>query len=321
MERIFLNILFISFLLISLSCRERNDLTGNGNDPTIGGEFTEIEGIQSGMLTSNKSPFYVSGNLTISAEDTLIIQRGVELFFKNYTRLIVNGVLKVEGTKIEPVRFTSFEYDWEGIHIINSAGNSSLAFSVFENIYLPIDSIWNNGAIEINNSTVEIRNCYFQNNLSQYGGGLGIINSNVTLINNIFFENAADLFGGAIYSEGSSNEIINNTFYKNICYNYGGGFVIADPINEEIQNNIFFDNFSYRGDQRIDIISGDSSNIHEEFNFLAFGTMNPLFISEENLHLQQTSPCIDNGNPSIEFNDADGTRNDQGAYGGPGGDW
>jgi hypothetical protein len=33
--------------------------------------------------------------------------------------------------------------------------------------------------------------------------------------------------------------------------------------------------------------------------------------------LQDTSPCIDAGNPDPVFNDPDGTRNDMGAYGGP----
>ncbi len=49
--------------------------------------------------------------------------------------------------------------------------------------------------------------------------------------------------------------------------------------------------------------------------------MDPLFISEDDLHLFELSPCINSGNPSPEFNDPDGSRNDQGAYGGPGGDW
>ena len=46
-----------------------------------------------------------------------------------------------------------------------------------------------------------------------------------------------------------------------------------------------------------------------------------LFIDENNLKLQLSSPCIDNGNPDPAFNDVDGSRNDQGAYGGPNGDW
>jgi len=36
---------------------------------------------------------------------------------------------------------------------------------------------------------------------------------------------------------------------------------------------------------------------------------------------QNGSPCIDTGNLSGTYNDADGSRNDMGAYGGPNGDW
>ena len=321
MKKNYLYILFF-FVLILFSCREKNNFTGNGIDPTLGGDYTEINGEQNGILAKNNSPFYVSGNITVNASDTLIIQRGVELFFKEKTSLIVNGTLIAVGTRFEPVRFTAFEYDWEGIHIINPAGNSSLTFCVFEYIYLPRQTSAENGAVEIENANVEIRNCYFQDNYVQNGGGLAIKNSNVNLINNVFHKNTADNYGGAIFSQSSSNHIINNTFYKNTSFNYGGALVIDDPDDEDVQNNIFFDNLSYYGvDPQIAIVSGDSSNIYEQYNFLAFGTMDPLFISEDDLHLFELSPCINSGNPSPEFNDADGSRNDQGAYGGPGGDW
>ena len=49
--------------------------------------------------------------------------------------------------------------------------------------------------------------------------------------------------------------------------------------------------------------------------------MDPLFVSNRDFHLSENSPCKNAGNPEPEYNDFDGTRNDQGAYGGPGGDW
>ncbi len=115
--------------------------------------------------------------------------------------------------------------------------------------------------------------------------------------------------------------MVNNTIYENTCFNYGGGIVLRDPLTTEIQNNIFFNNLSFTGDNRISIVAGDTSNVSKQYNYLAFGPMNPLFISNDNLHLSSDSPCINNGNPASEYNDVNGTRNDQGAYGGPLGDW
>ena len=40
-----------------------------------------------------------------------------------------------------------------------------------------------------------------------------------------------------------------------------------------------------------------------------------------NLHLQPASPCINAGDPNPIYDDPDGSRNDMGAYGGPGADF
>jgi len=166
-----------------------------------------------------------------------------------------------------------------------------------------------------------VENCTFKINSCIYGGGLFILNSGAVIKNNIFKDNDAEIYGGAMFLQNSETVIINNTIYRNTCFNYGGGIVLRDPLSTEIQNNIFFNNLSFTGDNRISIVAGDTSNVSKQYNYLAFGPMNPLFISNDNLHLSSDSPCINNGNPSSEYNDVNGTINDQGAYGGPLGDW
>ena len=49
----------------------------------------------------------------------------------------------------------------------------------------------------------------------------------------------------------------------------------------------------------------------------------PLFTDPENLDftLQPGSPAIDAGDPDPAFDDVDGSRNDMGIFGGPGGAW
>jgi len=49
--------------------------------------------------------------------------------------------------------------------------------------------------------------------------------------------------------------------------------------------------------------------------------MDPLFYTDFDLRLYYLSPCKDAGNPDTVYNDYNGTRNDQGAYGGPLGNW
>jgi hypothetical protein len=45
----------------------------------------------------------------------------------------------------------------------------------------------------------------------------------------------------------------------------------------------------------------------------------PVDAANGDLHLSEASPARDAGNPDARYNDADGSRNDLGAYGGPGG--
>jgi len=53
------------------------------------------------------------------------------------------------------------------------------------------------------------------------------------------------------------------------------------------------------------------------------GHTDPKFVDliNENFKLNDDSPCIDEGHPDSQYNDADGTRNDMGAYGGKYGVW
>ena len=312
--------ILISFLTLNYACRE-NSNSDNITDPNLGGIYTEIKGNVSGTLTFSDSPFLVKENINVLSSDTLIIEPGVALFFEEGTKLNVEGMIVAEGTKEKPVIFTSFLSGWLGISLFNPNDTSKFKFCVIQEVYQQSGGAMRNGALEVINSSVVIENCIFRINTTRYGGGLFLSNSSAIIKNNIFRDNDAEVFGGAMFLQNSTATIINNTIYRNTCYNFGGGLVFKDPLETEIQNNIVYKNYSFSGDKKIAVVSGDSTNISEQYNFLAFDEANPMFISGDDLHLLPESPCRDSGNPAQEFNDFDGTRNDQGAYGGPGGNW
>jgi len=313
--------ILIPLLLLSYACRENFDTGNNLVDPTLGGVYTEIEGNISGTLAFNDAPFLVVNDITVSANKTLKIDAGVTLFFKNDTKLNSTGVIIAEGTKQKPIIFTSFMSGWLGISITKQTDTSIFKFCIVQEVIQQNNDPLTNGAIEINSSNVVVENCVFRINSCIYGGGLFILNSGAVIKNNIFINNDAAVFGGAMLLDNSTADIINNTVYRNSSFNFGGGIVLWEPLSTNMQNNIIYNNFSFTGDNRIAIVSGDSSKINEQYNYLAFGEMDPMFISGGILYLSSGSPCINNGNPDPFYNDVDGTRNDQGAFGGPLGDW
>jgi hypothetical protein len=233
----------------------------------------------------------------------------------------VKGELNINGNRIHGVFFSAYDKNKKrhGIEIIDADKKAIIDFLNIQDI--STDSTGTEASILIVNSEADIFHSFISQNSAFIVGGLGILNSTVQIINNIFRDNKADYYVGAIYAEHSAIKIINNTFYNNYGYNRSGGILINYPVETNIQNNIFFKNYSRNNINHLTYISQDSSTLIEQYNFFAFGNMDPIFFDENYLTLYYLSPCKDAGNPDPIFNDYNGSRNDQGAYGGPGGNW
>jgi hypothetical protein len=285
-------------------------------------KYTVIGGSMSGSLSADKSPYWVTTNVIVDTNTTLTIAQGSKIYFDDSVSIVVHGKLVCSGSLANPIFLSSKNQYWKGIIITPSPQNSILQCVVVENIDLTVVyDTTRNGSVDISGANVTISNSIFQNNKANNGGAISLFQSSSSITNNIFYNNYAAGFGGALLSGTSSNKIINNTFYKNDGLNYGGAIVLLSPILEEVQNNIFYQNKCGSGDPRISFLQTDSSHYLVQYNFMLLGNATPLFISETNLHLMNSSPCINAGNPSSIYNNVDGTRNDQGAYGGPQGQW
>lgn len=310
--------LLVFHAVIPISCdRETPSLVETPEEKT----FKIINGSLSGSLTEENSPYHVTQGISVDSLHELRIQEGTRIFFDKNTKLIIEGNFSASGTKARPVLFTSYsDSGWGGI-IVSGSSSSEFRFCRIEKISAGANDSSGSGGVLIINSDFEMNNCIIENNRAVNGGGLYIINSRSKICNNIFTMNYSEIFGGAILTEESSVEMFNNIFYENDMNYYGAAVVLVENDTSIIQNNIFFNNNAEFGDAEI-MIAGESHGfLDTAYNFAGRNEVTPEFISENDFHLKLQSPCRNAGNPSPEFNDHDGTRNDQGAYGGPSGDW
>jgi len=306
--------LLVIVTLLTLGCAQRNSANLT---PPIGP--TEISGRISGTLKIDDSPFLVTGDLLVDSLQTLVIDPGVRLDFVEKAELVVRGRLLANGTTARAIIFTSAQTAWEGRRFLNSRASSSLSFALIENVVLPADGPQPYGAVEIDSANVEISHTIFRDNKAALGGGLAVIRSSVRVTNCIFLRNYGRTFGGGILAENSTLALINCTLIENGSNNAGGG-VGSIRSTGDIQNNIFYRNYARVGDPRVAIIFERDRQPTLLYNFVD-PNLNPRFVSDNDFHLSLNSPCRNQGNPDPLSNDADGTRNDQGAYGGPRGNW
>lgn len=210
------------------------------------------------------------------------------------------------------------------------------------NIITNNEAINNSGAVSAGGGGVRMgdSNPKFYNNIIMlnkglYGPGIVLNYSGGTFKNNIVIQNSgATSFGGggAFWilgtSPGTSRILENNTILNNSAITGTGGILCYSSLII-IRNNII------RGNSTSQIaLSGGSvtatyNNVQGGYTGAGNISDEPLF-ADSNYILQNSSPCIDKGDSSVQYNDlADpnngtlakypsrgGLRNDMGAYGG-----
>jgi parallel beta-helix repeat protein len=166
----------------------------------------------------------------------------------------------------------------------NSGASPEIANNRFEGNDFGI-ATWNGSNPQIHNNVVE-HNTFF-----------GIdISSNPTVVNNTIAFNVIGIDDGGGYGPIVMNNIIVGNSH------YGVYAVGLQP--QLTYNDVWGNDTNYRN-----CSPGTGSD-----------SSDPVFAdtASRDFHLQPSSPCINSGNPAAQYNDPDGTRNDMGAYGGPG---
>lgn len=99
-----------------------------------------LRGILPDTVRKQNQHYLIESSIEVPTSKGVVVEKGVVFLFKNFTGLIVKGSLQVDGTEDQPVIFTSENdsiynphsllepapFDWDGIVIHPSNGNSSL---------------------------------------------------------------------------------------------------------------------------------------------------------------------------------------------------
>lgn len=185
------------------------------------------------------------------------------------------------------------------------------------------------GGIYAERSPLQGSNMTIMNNSSAgQGGGIYQKREEMTVENSVIALNETAYLGGGIYADSSWGEIVNNTVDRNIAA-FGGGnlFLTAmEPIS--LKNNLITYGRKYG------LQATNPDNVTMRYNTIFGNFPDELFMitpdstnTSRNPHYADTtafdyrlglhSGGIDTGDPA-SGTDPDGSRSDQGAFGGPG---
>jgi len=172
------------------------------------------------------------------------------------------------------------------------------------------------GGITNQKSSPVIANCTIMGNSSAYGGGgiLNIDNSSPVITNCTITGNNSDIVGGGIWnSYNSSPDIINCTVSGNSAESGAGGIHNKENSFPYFTNSIIWGNTAPDEPQMYSDETSTPVVTYCDFQGGYTGEGNidsdPLFVSGDNYHLQESSPCIDKGNnsaPELPDTDFDG---------------
>ncbi|MCX6351513.1 MAG: T9SS type A sorting domain-containing protein [Bacteroidetes bacterium] len=161
--------------------------------------------------TLAKSPYQVTGDVTLFPNDTLTIEPGVVVKFDKDVVLEIRGYLISVGTATDSIEFTSssstpYQGIWVGIKInIGTSASATIKYNAIN--YSSVGFIIT--GTDGNSEPINIKQCKFENNNVAIDGHAGM--SNRTRIDGCYFsKNTTAIYAG--YKNISNCTFINNNY-------------------------------------------------------------------------------------------------------------
>ena len=214
----------------------------------------------------------------------------------------------------------------------------------FNNVHVYENFADQGGGVYVADSGVLTHNhSVLAENTASDGGAFNIDGGELSATNAIVAFNAADTDGGGIFTQNAGLiSLVNDSMAYNDSASgttRGDSIYVSSGTTAAVMNSIL------HGDSTRYVVYAAgtwSGSYNDTYNTSSGGTLGGTATAgtgsissapswtkvtddgnynNDDWSLKSTSPCIDAGDPSTAYNDTDGTANDMGATGGPGGEW
>ncbi len=229
--------------------------------------------IEDTTFTLQGSPYIVQGMLIISESETLTVEPGITLKFKENSGIEVNGTLKASGQENKKIVFTSFNESnyWRGIYFSALSSDSELNWTEISYAW---GSEWQGyPAILIEDTSIILQNSIIK---KYYLRGIKLVNSTSTIENVDILGPGMDQEGMNIIGidiEGGSPNILNCRLIKENEY----GIYIQTTGIPIIEGNNFEENRYpiWSANSSVTLKNNKSQNSSNLYNGMVFSGQIP----------------------------------------------
>ncbi|MEO8568206.1 MAG: hypothetical protein ABI419_03700 [Ginsengibacter sp.] len=296
-----------------------------------------------GNITWNDSlPYVILGGVLVDSNAVLTIREGTKIYLHPNAPFLVDGTLRVQGTKQDQVIFAGdrldadykdFPASWPGIFLNSSSQENNIKFAVIKNAYQGIiaqglslnttpkltlsqsiiDNIYDAGVLGIN-SNIYADNCLIsncgKNVLLALGGDYSFVHCTVASYSNFFIDHKNPVLQVANFADDGTTTLVADLDARfTNCIFWGEGGSVENEILISKKLNTFF---SVKFDNTLYKVK-DSDPADATFTNTVIKNTDPLFdsinISKNyyDFHFKKdpAAPAIDKGSVTPYTRDLD----------------
>ena len=289
--------------------------------------FLKREKITGNVTWDNPLPYVIIDGIQVDTASMLTISKGTKIFLHADAPFLVDGTLKVTGTKEDPVIFSGDRLDedykdlpgsWPGIYFRGTSENNSLKHAIIKNAYQGIiaqglstnapkvnlsqcivDNIYDVGILGINTS-INADNCLVSNcgsNIqAELGGNYRFINCTVASYSNIYMTHKNPVLQLSNSSaEGNNSAALNALFQNCIFWGDRGGVDNEIAVDKQGANpfSVTFDHVLYKAENDISNATFIASIKNEDPLFDSVNTSKNIY--DFHFNNNPSSPALNTG--------------------------